>query len=76
LAEAAGRESYRHDVAVQALDMTLSTIGPGTAEFAMTVRGDIKSLIGVTATVRIAPPGSVERSQGKAQRVVDQRRPL
>ena len=47
-----------------------------TEAVALALRHDIKSLIGVTATVRIAPPGSVERSQGKAQRVVDQRRPL
>jgi phenylacetate-CoA ligase len=34
----------------------------------------IKDLIGVTATVRLVDPGSVERSLGKAKRVVDLRR--
>ena len=33
----------------------------------------IKSLIGVTATVRVLPPGGIERSLGKARRVVDKR---
>jgi len=33
----------------------------------------IKSLIGVTAEVRVTAPGGVERSQGKAKRVVDKR---
>ena len=33
----------------------------------------IKALIGVTAEVRVVPPGSVERSLGKAKRVVDKR---
>jgi phenylacetate-CoA ligase len=33
----------------------------------------IKSLIGVTAAVRVLPPGGVERSLGKAKRVVDKR---
>jgi len=33
----------------------------------------IKSLIGVTAEVRVVPPGSIERSLGKAKRVVDKR---
>jgi phenylacetate-CoA ligase len=33
----------------------------------------IKSMIGVTADVRVVPPGSVERSIGKAKRVVDRR---
>jgi len=33
----------------------------------------IKSYIGVTATVRLALPGGVERSIGKAKRVLDKR---
>ena len=33
----------------------------------------IKSLIGVSASVVVCPPGSVERSVGKAKRVIDKR---
>jgi phenylacetate-CoA ligase len=33
----------------------------------------VKSLIGVTAEVRVVAPGSVERSLGKAKRVIDKR---
>jgi phenylacetate-CoA ligase len=33
----------------------------------------IKSRVGVTATVRAVVPGSIERSQGKAKRVIDKR---
>ena len=33
----------------------------------------IKSLIGVTATVETTPPGAIERSLGKAKRIVDLR---
>jgi phenylacetate-CoA ligase len=33
----------------------------------------IKSLVGVTSRVRIVDPGTIERSQGKAKRVVDLR---
>jgi phenylacetate-CoA ligase len=33
----------------------------------------IKNLIGVTAEVRVAAPGSIERSLGKARRIVDKR---
>jgi len=33
----------------------------------------IKNLIGVTAEVRVVQPGGVERSIGKARRVVDKR---
>ena len=31
----------------------------------------IKSYVGVTARARIVPPGTIERSQGKAKRVID-----
>jgi len=33
----------------------------------------IKSLIGVSAAVRVTPPGGIERSIGKAKRIVDKR---
>ena len=33
----------------------------------------IKAYIGVTATVRLAPPAGIERSLGKAKRIVDRR---
>ena len=33
----------------------------------------VKSVIGVTVGVRVVPPGGVERSQGKAKRIVDLR---
>lgn len=33
----------------------------------------LKSLLGVTAKVRVVSPGSVERSQGKAKRIIDKR---
>ena len=33
----------------------------------------VKSMIGVTAEVRVVPPGCIERSMGKAKRVVDKR---
>ena len=34
---------------------------------------DIKSTIGVSADVKIVPAGSIERSIGKAKRVIDKR---
>ena len=33
----------------------------------------IKGFVGVTATVRVVAPGTIERSQGKAKRVIDRR---
>jgi len=51
---------------------------PGTSESDWTTRGrdlahHIKSVIGVTAQVNVVKPGSVERSTGKAKRVIDMR---
>ncbi len=40
---------------------------------ATTLSNRIKSVVGITTEVRAAPPGSVDRSQGKAVRVVDNR---
>lgn len=33
----------------------------------------IEGYIGITATVRVLEPGTIERSQGKAKRVIDRR---
>jgi phenylacetate-CoA ligase len=33
----------------------------------------VKSMIGVTTDVRVVQPGEIERSTGKARRVVDKR---
>jgi phenylacetate-CoA ligase len=51
-------------------------LGEGTSEReGLRLRAEhlIKSLVGVTARVRIVDPGTIERSQGKAKRVVDLR---
>jgi phenylacetate-CoA ligase len=40
---------------------------------ARTLAGHIKEMLGVTARVVLEPPGTIERSQGKAKRVVDKR---
>ncbi|MEL6207802.1 MAG: phenylacetate--CoA ligase PaaK [Pseudomonadota bacterium] len=37
------------------------------------LRGKVKDVVGVTADVVVSDPGEVERSQGKARRVVDNR---
>jgi phenylacetate-CoA ligase len=33
----------------------------------------IKAYVGITATVNVLEPGTIERSQGKAKRVIDRR---
>jgi phenylacetate-CoA ligase len=45
----------------------------GGERFAQRLQHDIKSLIGVTATVEVVAAGRIERSIGKARRVIDLR---
>jgi phenylacetate-CoA ligase len=45
----------------------------GAESAATSLANRIKVLIGVSAEVRVGAPGSVERSAGKARRVIDQR---
>jgi len=46
---------------------------PDAAAAATELAGRIKSRIGVSAVVTVAPPGSVERSVGKMRRILDNR---
>ena len=39
-------------------------------------RTSIKATIGVSTSVVVRDPGAIERSAGKARRVIDKRRPL
>jgi phenylacetate-CoA ligase len=59
----------------------VSEVKPGMPEdaaeravVAAAVSARIKDLVGVTAVVRLVSPGTIERSLGKAKRVVDLRR--
>ena len=47
--------------------------GEAQAVQAATLAHRIKEVVGVTARIEVADPGQVERSQGKARRVVDNR---
>ena len=59
------------------LDVIVETRGERSADDATALAGRaehmIKALVGVTSTVRAVAPGVVERSQGKARRVIDKR---
>ncbi|MEX1147657.1 MAG: phenylacetate--CoA ligase, partial [Sphingomonadales bacterium] len=36
---------------------------------------DIKSLIGISSRIEIHAPGTIDRSEGKAKRIIDKRNP-
>jgi phenylacetate-CoA ligase len=50
-----------------------TAIAGGPAELERKAEHVIKAYVGVTATVRVVAPGAIERSQGKAKRVIDRR---
>lgn len=59
-------------VHVEALPEAWGT--PTLADEDTALAGHIKETIGITTNVRIVAPGSIERSLGKARRVIDRRR--
>ena len=40
------------------------------------IKANISSILGISATIRLVEPGTIERSMGKAQRVIDNRKRL
>ncbi len=49
--------------------------GEARAVQAATLKHRIKQIVGITAEIVVAAPGAVERSEGKARRVIDNRAP-
>jgi phenylacetate-CoA ligase len=49
--------------------------GPAALAAAETLAQEIKAYVGTTARIELRPAGGVERSMGKARRVLDQRKP-
>ncbi|MFL6099252.1 MAG: phenylacetate--CoA ligase PaaK [Actinomycetales bacterium] len=64
-----GRLDELEIVAEAAVDADSSSYDTLARELA----GRVKERIGVTAAVRVVPPGGIERSVGKARRIVDRR---
>ena len=60
------------DVIVE-LDPQVPNVAPVREEAARDLQRRIKSYIGVSASVNVCNPGTIERSIGKAKRVVDRR---
>lgn len=66
------RESRLDEIAVE-VEARPDSWGAHADTTARTLADAIKQNIGVTATVRITAPGSIDRSLGKARRVIDRR---
>jgi phenylacetate-CoA ligase len=59
------------DVVVEPHDDTISK--DAAAQGGEILAHDIRTFIGISATVRVAEPGTIARSMGKARRVIDYR---
>ena len=69
------RPEHLDELAVR-VEMSLRLVHAGAdvhAAVARQLKADIKNLIGVSAVVELSLPGSIERSLGKAKRVLDKR---
>ncbi|HVA89149.1 MAG TPA: phenylacetate--CoA ligase, partial [Chloroflexota bacterium] len=58
-----------------AVNPTRPTVGAAAEDVASVVARGLASALGLSATVTVHPTGSLPRSEGKAQRVLDRRAP-
>ena len=61
------------DVVVEVKSEREASLEENKASYAEDLARAIKSYAGVTARVRVVPVGTVERSMGKAKRIIDLR---
>jgi phenylacetate-CoA ligase len=68
------RDAHLDALSVQ-VECTEGVAGDSSARNRLTIelQRDIKAVIGISARVIVSPPGTLERSPGKAKRVVDKR---
>jgi phenylacetate-CoA ligase len=70
------RRGRLDEMTVKAEARSSSWGGACVAKAAERVASSIKDTIGISVRIEIVPPGTVERSGGKAKRVIDSRPPL
>jgi phenylacetate-CoA ligase len=62
------------DVMTVQVEKTVDAIDADVAAIANELQKDIKDYVGVSATIEVCDPGGVARSEGKAVRVIDERK--
>ena len=69
------REAHRDELAVQVECLVeIAADAALRARRQHELQGSIKAMIGIATQLQVRDPGSIERSAGKARRVVDRRR--
>jgi len=68
------REAHLDQLAVKVECLeSIAADGPARSRLQCDLQGSIKAMIGVSTQVVVCDPGSIERSAGKARRVIDKR---
>ncbi len=62
------------EIRVEMTPQLMSDTVRGVEEIEKRMASDIASVLGLHATIRLTPPGSIPRSEGKAKRVLDERK--
>jgi len=68
------REAHLDQLAVKVECLeSIAADGPARSRLQCDLQGSIKAMIGISTQVVVCDPGSIERSAGKARRVIDRR---
>jgi phenylacetate-CoA ligase len=68
------REAHLDQLAVKVECLeSIAADGPARSRLQCDLQGSIKAMIGISTQVVVCDPGSIERSAGKARRVIDKR---
>jgi phenylacetate-CoA ligase len=68
------REAHLDQLAVKVECLeSITADGPARSRLQCDLQGSIKAMIGISTQVVVCDPGSIERSAGKARRVIDKR---
>jgi phenylacetate-CoA ligase len=68
------REAHLDQLAVKVECLeSIAADGPARSRLQYDLQGSIKAMIGISTQVVVCDPGSIERSAGKARRVIDKR---
>src|SRR6266436_5696727 len=68
------REAHLDQLAVRVECLeSIAADGPARSRLQCDLQGSIKAMIGISTQVVVCDPGSIERSAGKARRVIDKR---
>ena len=61
------------DTDVQDIKDTVDRLAEKYTDLADEIKEGIKSVVGIAASIKLVPPKTIQRSEGKAKRTIDKR---